>query len=554
MTLKFPNCDCSFEAKSVDKIFFNPNIEDIPLNCSATWDLISSGNTKGVFQLESRLGQMLSKKLKPHNIEHLAALVAIMRPGVLESMRPNAEGTMMSVTEHYIARKNGLEPVTYFHPALEHSLGKTFGEMIYQEQAMQITRDIAGFDLQQADILRKAIGKKKADIMAEVKTEFLAGTKEAGIVEQDVAEQIFDWIEKSQRYSFNKSHAVSYAINAYLSAYAKAHFKKQFFTSYLYYAKEKQKPHIEINELINNAKVVDVDVRPPDLRRLNNHFRLIDNDIYFGFTDIKGVGNSVTTRLGNHIQVIQNRLKKSINDWSWSDFLIFVSPFINKTAVEALIKVGALQWMGKPRQLMWFEFEQYNKLSTRERNWIEKQYINNELSDISLKDILVMLLSSPVGRLGGIANINRVTKINDIANLVDNPPMLLTDSPAWISAVEEALLGISITCTIVDECEKAVANTTCRDFISGVTSKDGILMAVKIDEVKEISTKRGQNVGSKMAFLSVSDNSALLESVVLFPNVWSQHKSKLFVDNTVMLAGASGRERDSFVVTKVWQI
>ena len=127
-----------------------------------------------------------------------------------------------SLTNHYIDRKHGREPVEYFHPALEQSLKETFGILVYQEQSMQIAQEIAGFNLQEADILRKAIGKKKTDVMAQVKTSFLQKAEEKGIVTKEQAEEIFSWIEKSQRYSFNKSHAVSYAFNAYLSAYAKA--------------------------------------------------------------------------------------------------------------------------------------------------------------------------------------------------------------------------------------------------------------------------------------------------------------------------------------------
>jgi DNA polymerase III alpha subunit len=132
--------------------------------------------------------------------------------------------------------------------------------------------------------------------------------------------------------------------------------------------------------------------------------------------------------------------------------------------------------------------------------------------------------------------------------------MSLKDAPGWISLVEEAFLGISLTCTIIDECDADAANTTCKDFHSGIISKDGVLMAAKIDRVKEIVTKQGKSKGAKMAFIEVSDSTASLESVVLFPEVWSQYKSKFFVDNTLMLAGNRGREKDSFIVTKVWQI
>ena len=774
------------------KIIFNPSLESIPMYCEATWDLIGSGNTKGVFQLESRLGQMLAKKLKPRNIDHLSALVAIMRPGCIAKgtqiihkvynranggrnykrvnieelyanqdkydtiisvdedtgeffenkvnkvfyngvkeiyrigtrknlrcdrgddyynlrctidhklltpdgwkelgelkqgdrfavlkrngkervsdgskyfrevcfqnyeyhcvfcdwkqgsldvnhlegdrhtnneadnlcfMCPNhhrlytehkitpeearkarekyflpqypdikwvelvdyevvdetdvydisVEGPNhnfiagnvvvhncleamrdgKSVTQHYIDRKNDEEAVTYFHPSLEPSLRSTFGEMIYQEQAMQIARDLAGFSLQEADVLRKAIGKKKADMMNKVEHTFMEGCKFTGVVPNDVAKEIFEWIRKSQRYSFNKSHSVSYAYNAYLSAYTKAHFRRAFFTSYLYYAKEKIKPHDEVRELVNNARTMDVDVYPPDLRKQNAHFALFDRKVFFGLVDIKGVGESAITRMTKKIVQAEEELGRPIEDWCWSDFLLFLSQNISKTAVEAMIKVGALRWMNVSRQRMWFEFEQFSAVSDREQKWLKEKYIDDSQSDISCSELLQILLDSPVGRKGGISNKNRYKKVVGIKAIVDKPPSSLEDTPEWIASVEESLMGISITCTVVDSCETSAANTTCKDFNSGTSRKNGIMMAVKVDEVKEITTKKGKNPGQKMAFLSVSDSYGALDSCVLFPDEWTQSRVKLFIGNTVMLGGERGKEKDSFIVNKVWQI
>jgi DNA polymerase III alpha subunit len=197
------SCGCSFDLEEKDDkkyINFNPDINSINLECEKTWDLISSGNTKGIFQLESRLGRSIAKKLKPQNIEQLSALISILRPGSLEAYRDGK-----TITQHYIDRKNGLESIDYFHPSLKPILEKSLGELIYQEQAMKIATDIAGFSLQESDELRKAIGKKLADKMAKVKKKFLEGSEKLNIVNKAEAEEIFGWIEKAQRYSFNKS-------------------------------------------------------------------------------------------------------------------------------------------------------------------------------------------------------------------------------------------------------------------------------------------------------------------------------------------------------------
>ena len=154
-------CGCTFDVID-DKIQYDPNIEYLPLNCLETWKLICEGNTKGVFQLESQLGRSMAERVKPSDIEELSDLVAIIRPGCMEAI---VDGK--SLTQHYIDRKHGIDPVEYFHDALEPILSSTYGILVYQEQAILIARDIGGFDLQEADILRKAIGKKNVGLMAE---------------------------------------------------------------------------------------------------------------------------------------------------------------------------------------------------------------------------------------------------------------------------------------------------------------------------------------------------------------------------------------------------
>jgi len=201
----FPKCGCEFEIDNTIKledgrssIIFNPDISEINLDCKKTWDLIGSGLCTGLFQLESKLGSSFAKKLKPENIHHLAALIAILRPGALEAIRDKK-----SVTMHYIDRKNKVEEITYFHPALEHILKDTYGEMIYQEQILSIAKEIAGFTLVEADSLRKIVGKKLAKEMSEIKDKFIDGCIRVNIVNKEEAEQLFEWIKKSQRYLFN---------------------------------------------------------------------------------------------------------------------------------------------------------------------------------------------------------------------------------------------------------------------------------------------------------------------------------------------------------------
>jgi DNA polymerase III alpha subunit len=541
------SCDCRFDIKD-DSTNFNPTIENLRLDCDKAWDLICEGNTKGCFQLESRLGQSLAKKTKPRSIEELSALVSIMRPGCMEAM---VEGK--SLTNHYIDRKHGREPVDYFHPSLEEILSETYGILVYQEQSMQIARKIAGFDLQEADVLRKAIGKKKADVMAKVKKSFLKGASKNGIVTKEQAEEIFGWIEKSQRYSFNKSHAVSYAMNAYLSAYAKCHFPKQFFTSYLYYSKEKAQPHEEINELIANARLMNIDVLPPDIRRCNRNFKLQDGNIYFGLSDIKNVGNKVIETVKKSIRETEEEIGREINKWSWFEFLIFFSKKINSSAMKSMISVGALSFVNSNRTRMLYEYEIVLKLTNKELEWIKKYIKDNENAYLmTLLQVMGIMVSYPVGRSGAIANKKRLSTFSDMLKSLQEPPYKLEDLPEWIAGKEQSLLGISLTCSKVDGCDTSSSNCCCRD-IANKNMPDYPLVPVQIDSVREITIKNGQNRGNRMAFIEVSDSSASLNCVV-FSDSWHEYKGLLSEGNTVMLNGKKNRDEDGLVIEKVWQL
>ena len=168
-------------------------------NCEKTWNLFAEGKTKGIFQLESNLGKSWAKKVEPKNVEELAALISLIRPGTLKAI---SDGKSMA--QHYVDRKHGRDKVVYLHESLADILKSTYGVILYQEQAMLIAQKLAGFNLQEADDLRKAIGKKKADLMIKIKEKFISGCAKTKLVTEEIAQEIFSWIEKSSRYSFNK--------------------------------------------------------------------------------------------------------------------------------------------------------------------------------------------------------------------------------------------------------------------------------------------------------------------------------------------------------------
>ena len=534
MTINF-DCGCSFPTQKIsDLLSIDFDINHINFECPKTWELIASGNTKGCFQLESRLGQSMSKKLMPENIEQLSALISILRPGCLEAIR---EGK--SVSNHYIDRKNGQESIDYFHEALEPILKNTYGEMVYQEQAMEIAKDIAGFDLQEADMLRKAIGKKKPEEMAKIKTKFLVGSKQLGKVTTDEAEQIFGWIEKSQRYSFNKSHAVSYAINGYISAYAKAHFPKIFFLSYLRLAKDKIDPQQEISELISNARDMDIGVFGPSLRLKNKEFEIVDAKIYFGLTNIKSLGESVYTKL---ISLLD---KYDLSKMSWIEILAKILVNINSAAAKSLILSGAMDYLKISRNKMVFDLNLISELTPRE---LEKCL---EILDAGNAKDLTTLLRCLLEK----AKItkNRQPKILSIINQTTSPPYSLVDEPEWISNNERDLLGVSITVTKTDLYDSSYANTDCKDLKTFPNNKQFFVVA-EIDDMSVIVTKRGKTPGQEMCFLRLSDSFGSLDSVVLFPEEFGEYKDLLEEGRVLMFNGQKSGKNSTPVVKKCFVV
>ena len=222
----------------------------------------------------------------------------------------------------------------------------------------------------------------------------------------------------------SNSHAVSYACNAYLSAYAKAHFPRAFFTSYLRYAKEKQRPFEEIHELVQNARLMSIDICGPDFRHLNKHFKLIDKKIYFGFFDIKSVGESVYNKIIKSVKDIQLLLNKTVDKWTWLEFLILFSRHVTSTAITAIINSGAISYMGLSRTRMIYEYNIYNKFTSREQDWMTKYICSTTKPKLELKDILITMMSLPTGKIGACANEKRKTVINSLLTILNNLHMI----------------------------------------------------------------------------------------------------------------------------------
>jgi DNA polymerase III alpha subunit len=583
--IKFSNCNCLIKRGEF-------SINNIPLDCPATWNLISSGYTIGVFQLEKKLGQDWARKVKPANIEELAALVALLRPGPLEA----------GMAQDYVDVKFMKKKLEYLHPSLEPILKSTYGSLVYQEQAIRIAVEFAGFNLEKADWLRKAIGKKDTELMAEVEKIFIDGIKSTKKISEEVGKEIFGWIKKCQRYSFNKSHAVSYAMIGYQTAWLKCHFPHEFFASYLTHSHYKSDPKEEIYRLVQDARLFDVEILPPDIRRGNTHFELVDDSkkaVAFGLSHIRSVGQAAIKKITD--------AGKSLE--TWEQFLAAV-PTFHRNIGEALIKSGACDYYNLPRsemirelqavlgsssrndsddqaevkgltqkELKWFYSLLEDGLTTREALSKMSEPIERPkaISQMKKGELLALIeeKKEDIESLKDVADINKLKK-SDLTNLAKesgyNPSKTncltekrreavldkiealkieINDTNRALAAAEKHFLGISLSCSAADDADNDLATHTCLDVPRARNGESMTICAI-IDAVKHTKTKRGSNPGQKMCFLTISDSTYSIDHAVVFPDVYRKISTFCKKDLIVLVYGT--KRQGSFIVEDIQKL
>ena len=269
---------------------------------------------------------------------------------------------------------------------------------------------------------------------------------------------------------------------------------------------------------------------------MNEFFCLHDNSIYFGLTDIKGVGKSVFEKLKDITKDID------LKNIKWLDLLINILLKINSTAAKALISSGAISFIDKSRNSMLFELSIIDKLTDREIS-IVKPYLSTE-SNLNLKQFLEILLSNKITK-------KRQDAIQELLYSLVHPPFSLTDTPEWISDNEDMLLGYSITCSKIDMYDISMTNATCRDIKNNVVGEN-ILLAGEIDNINIVKTKSGNSKGMDMAFVSVSDSTGNLDSVICFAEQYKQFKNVLFSGNIIIVKGKKSKTRDGLIVEKIF--
>jgi len=461
-----------------------PDLTNINLDDPDTYRLLVSGDTIGVFQLESSGMKDLLIRLKPECFDDVIALVALYRPGPMES----------GMIDDYVKRKHGEKDVVYLLPELEPILKETYGVIVYQEQVMRIAASVADYSMSDADDLRKAMGKKKPAIMARQRLRFIRGATERGIQSQK-AKKLFDLIEKFGGYGFNKSHSAAYALIAYQTAFLKAHFPVEFMASLL---------TGEINSIDGVVKYIaecrhhGIKVLPPDINESDKEFTVIGSKIRFGLVAVKNVGEGA-------IEVIIDARKEGRFS-SLFDFCERVDlKKANKRVVESLIKCGAFDSTGANRSQMMVSLE--NAIDYGQRVQKEKADPQMGLFDI--------------GAAKQNINLPQMSGIDEW-----DEKQLLT--------FEKEALGFYITGHPLIRFEDLLDKFTNANTISLKEKNDGEIVRIGgiIINIKTIKTKKGD----LMAFVTLEDQHGTVE-IIIFSLVYAAIQEILIEDNTVIIQG-----------------
>lgn len=483
------------------------NGDNIDYNDREVYDLISSGKTQGVFQLESPGMTSFMKELKPDSIDDIIAGISLYRPGPMDFI------------PQYIKGKNDRNNVTYTHPLLEPILKETYGCIVYQEQVMQIVRELAGYSLGRSDMVRRAMSKKKVDVMAREREKFINGDDEvpgcvAKGIKSEIANEIFDEMTDFAKYAFNKSHAACYAVVAYQTAWLKCHYPAEFMAALM--TSVIGNPD-KVSAYIGTCKQMGIKVLPPDINRGFGNFSTCSEGILFCLSAVKSVGRQV-------IDDIVNEREKKGRFVSLSDFINRMYESINSRAIENLILCGAFDSMGGKRsQYMNIYASLYDGVRNNARNNIAGQMDLFGMND------------------GGEENKNNI----------DNLPDMDEFSDKYKFSKEKEILGVYVSGNPLDKywnkLKKYISRVTtdfpveAEDFNdkNKVADRESVVIAGFISSVVTKFTKNNK----VMAFITVEDIFGAIE-VIIFPDTFNKFSYILKEEEIVIIKGRASIAED----------
>ncbi len=460
------------------------DITQIPTDDPDAYTLLQACKTTAVFQLESRGMKDLIKRSRPDCFEDIIALVALFRPGPLQS----------GMVDDFIDRKNGKAPVTYFHPELEPILRPTYGVILYQEQVMQIAQVLAGYSLGAADLLRRAMGKKKREEMAKQRDIFTKGAVARGI-EERIATHIFDLMEKFAGYGFNKSHSAAYALVAYQTAWLKAHYPAAFMAAVL--SSDMDNTDKVVN-FVEDCRLLDLKVLPPDINAGLYRFTVKDQQtLLFGLGAIKGVGEAALKG------IIAGREEGG----EYADLFDFCqrneSRKVNRRVCDALIRAGALDAIGPNRATLTAALEKALKAA-------DQHHKNQQAGQIDL-----------FGQATGTGEQNALQY--DLCQPFANPVRLKG---------EKETLGFYLSGHPLDQYRHELAQFTRGPISSLQPSSGKVRVAGFVAGIKKVMTKAGK----RMAIVTLEDGSGKLD-VAFFSKTYADYVELLQVEEMLIIEG-----------------
>ncbi|BAL83653.1 putative DNA polymerase III subunit alpha [Selenomonas ruminantium subsp. lactilytica TAM6421] len=479
------------------------DINKIPLEDELTAKMLCDGRTGAVFQMESAGMTNLVKNLAPRNFADLIPTVALYRPGPLGS----------GMVDDFIGGRHGRKEVTYMHPLLEPILKETFGVVLYQEQVMQIVQVLAGFSLGQADLLRRAMGKKKHEILMAQKENFLKGCAGNGI-DAELANTIFDLLTHFADYGFNKSHSAAYALVAWQTAYLKAHYPAEFMAAMLTSVMDNS---TKVPVYIELAHRMGLKILPPDINASDIMFGVDKGDIRFGLAAVRNVGE-------NAIKVIMAARKQDGPFESLLDFCTRLDmTTVNKRVIESLIKCGAFDSLGAKRsQLLAVLDKVVGEAQRRQRDFAH-------------------------GQLGLFGDVMEDTAMDMKLPDMDEAPVLTR--LAW----EKENTGFYITGHPLDQYQDKIGHLPRLETLqdSGVKDKQTLRVAGLVSECKRITTKKGET----MCFVTLEDYTEQME-VTVFPRLFYQSMNALVPDTPVVIQGKADLKDDTvkILADKIWSM
>lgn len=475
------------------------DLQEIPLDDAETFALLQRGDTTGVFQLESAGMKRYLRELKPTVFDDIIAMVALYRPGPMQFIGD------------FIKRKHGESEITYFHPKMESSLKSTYGILVYQEQVMQLSKDLSGFTGGEADTLRKAIGKKNVEMMNKMKTRFIDGAAEISGAKPAEMEKFWKQLEDFAAYCFNKSHAACYGLIAYWTAYLKAHFPEAFMAALMTSDQgDLERLAIEINE----CKHMGIKVLNPDVNESFVEFAVVPGkkEIRFGMAAIKGVGTAVVEEI--------LRAREAGKFATVEDFAKRASTSkVNKKAWESLIKTGAFDTLADRSDLL-FNLEMIQAFASK----LQKE-----------------ARSGQTDLFGGMNTSDAITQ----------PTVAMVDAPVKHTEKERLtwereLLGLYISAHPLDHYDDYFREQTVpMSELSADIDGKAVTIGGLISSVRSIVTKSG----SKMAFVKIEDKASEIELIV-FPKLYEVIGGQLLQDAVIRATGkVNARDRDGNLST-----